>query len=260
MIFGIQGIIPPALHTIKLQYMVDIEKLEDLPKKMGTSEYYRHYSTRNQSHFFWNYHRHSAHHLVDGLFPYTRAIRVIESNIGKSFDNAFSYFCKLVPRYQQKWFLEKFEENRRGYWNSYYIDDNGNIQANRRERSKRLYPVYSKDYKTERVHKITGKKFPKDTWWWKSKVNESDYHYIIVSGSVIYCESANDPRFVRYHSEKKRSRKKDYRERKKLQGEKALDALNWMREKRIIARRREKEENLVKIISHGFDPKTSFRN
>jgi len=88
--------------------------------------------------------------------------RIIETNVGKSFDLAFSYFCKKVNYKQMNyhWFLDRFEHI--DYYRSVYnfiIDENGNIQHTERyhEWKKKLKPVSftSGDFQGTWIHKTT---------------------------------------------------------------------------------------------------------
>lgn len=103
----------------------------------------------------WRRHWKSEYHPIEDSSPYKICDRVQQKFIGKSFDNAFSYFCKLVPKYQQKLFLEQFDKYY--YWSYWYINDNGNIQYYRKKNDK-LVCITSPDYQVEKRHKITGHK------------------------------------------------------------------------------------------------------
>ena len=52
--------------------------------------------------------------------------RILHHYIGKSFDDAFSYYCKLVPKHYQHLFLEEFERPF-SRWNDWKLDENKNI-------------------------------------------------------------------------------------------------------------------------------------
>lgn len=52
--------------------------------------------------------------------------RVLHHYIGKSFDEAFSYYCTLVPKNYQILFLKEFE-NPFSRWNEWSLDESKNI-------------------------------------------------------------------------------------------------------------------------------------
>ena len=90
--------------------------------------------------------------------PYFTAVKVIDNNIGKPFNDAFSYYCKHVIKYDQHIFKSYFADFNNRYEN-YFIDDEGLIQENPRYVNKpkienRTYQ--SEDYETKLVHKETG--------------------------------------------------------------------------------------------------------
>jgi hypothetical protein len=206
----------------------------------------------------WYHSRGGEIHRVDGEFPWTIAKRIINNNIGKSFDNAFSYYCTKVPKYQQNIFLKEFEEKRgwRGnHLNDYYIDENGLIQEyDESDPYKGPYEFISIDATFEMRHKETGRKKP-EYHWWDKKYKESDYVSVMVTGWCKTFESKRDPEYKRLNKEKYKANKKAWKEkysRPRLSDEEFRKIL---RAKEL----KEKEENLVKIISHGFDPLTSFR-
>jgi hypothetical protein len=85
---------------------------------------------------------------------------IIESNINKSFGNAFRYYCKFVNRQYQKYFLERFQNYNspvRGWGKKYWIDSNDIIRANPR----RFGRWYFKDEQKE----ISFKSFDYEETW-----------------------------------------------------------------------------------------------
>lgn len=79
---------------------------------------------KNDRHW-WGYR--GSERTKHGLNTWAFMEYVIEKNIGKSFSQAFSYYCKFVNRQYQKYFLERFENYNsigRGYNERYWIDDN----------------------------------------------------------------------------------------------------------------------------------------
>ncbi len=92
-------------------------------------------------------------HTVDNVWPWTRVRRIIENNIGKSFDLAFSYYCKQVPIYQQQFFLKEFQQAYRWIVDC-YVDENGLIQKIKEKEERKPVIFYSDDYETELKHKV----------------------------------------------------------------------------------------------------------
>jgi len=74
----------------------------------------------------------------DNLVEYNKyqfiLFNTIKRYIGKPYDKAFRNYCKLVPIYRQKDFIEEFRNpvyHIATYdWNDYIIDDKGLIQCN----------------------------------------------------------------------------------------------------------------------------------
>ena len=58
--------------------------------------------------------------------------RILHHYIGKSFDDAFSYYCTKVPAQYQKIFLEEFETPF-SRWSEWSLDENKNIVYTKRE-------------------------------------------------------------------------------------------------------------------------------
>ena len=115
---------------------------------------------------------HGESHPVNGVWAWDRARRIIENNIGKSFSLAFSYYCKISPKYQQKDFLEEFNRTRwRG--GDYYIDSEGLIQKTKEDKPVKPAIFYSDDYETELVHKVWGV----SRKWYKDKISKERYLY-----------------------------------------------------------------------------------
>ncbi len=228
-------------------HLSQLELLEDLPSKVSGIKL-----NSDRWHSRW-----SEYHPTDGVYPRKRVTRIIDNNIGKPFADAFSYYCRQVPKYQQHFFLEEFSKtywgHRFGAW--YYIDDDGNIQIRKTEkRYKGPYTFYSIDAEFERRHKVTGKKEPKYTWIDK-KYKESDYHSVLVKGWTMTFESKNDRTYKRLVSDKQKILNKAYKEKYSKPSLTDEEFRKILKAKEL----KERQENLIKIQSHGFDPVTSFR-
>lgn len=102
--------------------------------------------------------RRSDYHRVGDYYPHTIAERILHHNIGKSFDEAFGYFCRICPKYQQRIFLDLFEPSYKGRHTEWSTNVEGNIVYNPYQwRSrKRLPTIKSSNFNTELRHKITG--------------------------------------------------------------------------------------------------------
>jgi hypothetical protein len=72
---------------------------------------------------------------------WTLVHRIIKNNIGKSFDSAFSYYCKHVSKHLQYVFLAEFEHPR---CNDYLVNEFGNIQYVEKIKCKDTFIIRSK--------------------------------------------------------------------------------------------------------------------
>lgn len=244
-----------------------------------------------------NYSR-GEYHKVEDYYPWDIVNRVIKYFIGKSFDEAFSYYCKKVPKYQQKYFLEEFEKARPKYYNynKYYIDNVGNIQynPNRWNRNKTI-SISSDDYQTELRHKVTGHKeidfnqvcltiFKEFTLTngiirkYKERIPTSnlkhktgyiatkkDFIPVIIKGWRKYFTSRNDPNYQKLYQEQVKAKKKTKRDKIKqskdwdsLMKDGTIKILDFKKKQQAEIKRQE-ELNTQCIVRHGFDPVTSFR-
>jgi len=199
----------------------------------------------------WYKYRKSRYHRVGDSYPWQTVERILENNIGKSYDIAFSYYCKLVPKYQQRFFLDEVNKEKRWriYYNSFYVDDDGNIQKNN-NKPKKIIKVKIKESLYEYKYFYNGKNIVTN----KKPCFNVHYESIIIEDGYVYFESKNDPRYQKLIQE---SIRKDKKKKRKSNIKKLTDTeyRNILKQKEI----KEKEENLIKIISHGFDPLKSFR-
>lgn len=255
-----------------------LDKAETLPFRCNN------FNNRKYRHYF-----HSENN------PWKIVKRVLNNNIDKSFALAFSYYCSKVEQRYYKEFLEEFYD--RGWrWiiPNYYIDDNGLIQTNIKPKEKKPIIIYSKNYKTELRHKITGDKKVnfKDVYkdvkyiakygaykgrtltrpvfshleygaksskvlpiYLRYKAQESDFENVIISGYKQVFESKNDPRYIRIIQESIKKQNLEYKRNKKIPKLSNEDFRRLLKEKEL----KERQLNLIKIESHGFDVLTSFR-
>lgn len=260
---------------------IDFEKLDKLPFRSNKSSFYKHGLYRRHRHFY---------HPENN--PYKLAERILANNIDKSFALAFSYYCKKVSKQHQAIFLEYFDKDRfYCYSTTYFIDDNGLIKRIIKNKFKKAIIFYSDDYLTELVHRITGHKksdfgeiyvdkslysrYRKNFYnyrvfshyeygghryymkpiWERYKAQKEDFIPKIVSGWSMEFTSNNDYKYKRLVAEKQKKLKLD----RTIKYHRPI--MSEVEFRRILNERRlkEKQENLTKIISHGFDPITSFR-
>jgi len=215
----------------------------------------------------------SVYHPIDKIWPGERVQYICEKYTGKSFDDAFSAYCKLVPIYQQREFLKNVDPSfsKRIYYgyNMYYIDDNGLIQRRKKDKRQKTFKVRSLDYKTERRHKVTGAKYPTcgflpDNWRsiYKNmtaqsaqKLFDSEFEEVVIQGwKKVFDIPCKEYRRL-YHDVEKQRRKRDREERK----ETAKKIFNFL-SKREMDEKEYKSSNNLKIVRKGFDLVTSFRN
>ena len=164
--------------------MIDLEKLDKLPKRQGrkgylTEKYGDLYNLKRFDHC-WD--------LSDNNYsPWVKAQRIINKYLGKSFDEAFSKYCKQVRIYEQKEFLDYF--NIYKWQGRYFIDINGNIQKIVEEKRKRKivfipfgynYYQYSNelklyfDSKNDKTYKKLNKeKIRLQKIYWKNHLKEN---------------------------------------------------------------------------------------
>lgn len=260
----------------------NLRDLEDLPIETLTfrDKHQRRYA-------YWRkYYRPGFEGRVGDRSIYRFCHDLLQHNIGKSFDLAFSYFCKKAPKYTQHIFLKEFQANYKGITPDYYIDENGNIQETPTTPwRRRTWLVYeSPDFKIEWRHKITKSKAENvggRPWipWYDKKNKAEDYERVIVSGWTKTFEKRNDPEFKKLRARDHQDAIKKYRKTKRLRNSfrEVLDSGVQERIKRGVSQeqrdkwaasaeehrlrvlKKQEEENLLTIERLGFDPKTSFR-
>ncbi len=227
-----------------------------------------------KSDYIWGHDRRGKYHPVNDVWTWDRIKKLLAKFVGKPFDDAFSYYCRQVPKYQQHIFLEYFTPSHSRYRNTFYVDDDGLIQKDLDtwKKSKKVI-YYSDDYKTEIRHKVTGKSKP-DNWWdqpftennYREKYPKAKSYYeaqalfdnefepIIISGWVKEFDSKKDPEYKRLMSEKRKRHEKARKESVKAEKSKQYSFTHETFGEKILAKR----ENLLKIKRKGFDPNTSF--
>ena len=172
----------------------------------------------------WEYGK-SGHHKVGDYYPYDIAKRVIKKYLGKSFDDAFSYYCTLVPKYMQHIFLEEFQPSRYSWYRqSYYINSNKIIcESKPNKRKKYSLIVKSPDYTYVIVHKITGHKksnfrevYEQEHYEYKRKHFTLGYDIVTKgykNGKFLYYEYGSNPFHMKPLSERYIAKEEDFIER-----------------------------------------------
>ena len=219
-------------------------------------------------------------HKVNHVYPWKHAHRILEKYVGKPFDQAFTRYCQIVPKYQQKDFLDAVKQDKRFYrrYNDYFVDDQGLIQrTNPKNKYKGPYVFQSADYTFEMRHKITGAKKPEYMWIYRTvehpfytttekvyKIKgkygtytaiDKDFEPILLTGFQKSFGSKEDPRFKRLQAEKRKAIEKKDRIKRKIDLAKTYSYIS----KSELEEKKEKEINKYKILAHGFDLETSFR-
>jgi hypothetical protein len=271
--------------------MIDLEKLDNLPKRIGirknilyTENYYKLYNRRNYKKKYW----------------YVRD-SILNNFIGKYFNDAYSEFKFKYPINDGEDTLLNFTCNidnyniRRSYFsNKYIIDDNGIIRLtetykNWKKKNKAI-SITSEDFKAEWVHKESGifKSYFTELYDDPSK---SKYERKVI-GYVLQYKPFSDIFNIWLFTRKLLpvnfwiyAKPEDF-ELKVIQGtKKVFTSKNDPRYKRLFKdsskpksknkpkkmseeqfrailnakKQLDKEKNDIIMIKKGFDPKTSFR-
>lgn len=257
------------------------DKLENLPKHIGTRRYIKYYDRGGYS--FYRRYNYEA---------YIIGKRIIKHFVGKPFDDAFSKFKKetkglLNNSYEDfiSWNIRDY--NYRNRYNHYIINDDGNIQYSDYYLSwrnkKKSVSYKTKDYTSDWFYKDTNckrtdfepiYKYPKyklgpikyyvlkkvkNKYWWKSDMILPLYRQIIakpedfvervLSGKIFTFSSRKDPKYMRLVQD---NSKPKHKKKKYTMSEQQF---------REILNKRKNEDNLtaeIKMIKHGFDPKNKF--
>lgn len=236
--------------------MTNVEKFENLPFHESRKE-----SITRKYGDMWDIYKfdHKDYRSDKSDYSWIKAERVIKKFMGKPFADAFSYYCTLVPIYEQDNFLRLFRPSRG--WHHYYkpdylINQDGNIIDNADPKKKKLILYQSNDYAIEMRHKITGNLY-KISQWRRHKGeyynNIEDYKPIVVSGFFQYFESKFDPRYVKLITEDNKRKAKCKRENKKLKVTKAYCFLTDDE----LQKKKDCVEGIIIRDRHGFD-KNSF--
>lgn len=204
----------------------------------------------------WDRRHNSQYHTTDGIWPWKRIKRICKAYVGKPFADAFAEYCKQVPVYQQKFFLEEFNNKGRPqseYWNYYYTDKQGRIQFHQGEyykkkaKNKKVY-YYSDDYKAEKRHKDTGEVMPRYSFMRKGKHAEENYIDTIVSGYFLEFSSVKDPEYIRLTADQAKRRKAEARRKEKEAEAKVYSFMTKAEKEAKAAKEAEKEKRNEKDL------------
>jgi hypothetical protein len=222
-----------------------IDRLKNLPHREGMRTRYRDGS--------WD--RHYWHSQKIGDYtPWTLKDRVCENFIGKPFDEAFSYFCTLVPKHLQCVFLEEFDDR---FYRFYDIDDDGNIQESeygrRRTRSKKVY-FSSIDYEYDITYWKNGEKIKPGRWGY-GNIDYDEKKIEVVSGYCLEFSSRNDPEFKRLMAEKMQQLRKLHREWKIEEEERFNLRVEQLRQQEKEEKEKQAEVDRERL---GFDENSFF--
>lgn len=224
----------------------ELERLENLPRKIGLKR-----DSRAKG-YWWKY----GKDRIYGESVWSIADRVLTFNIGRSFDLAFSYFCKRI-HYRQQWyhcFLRDFDRNSR--W-GYYIDENNLIQHNawHRRDTPRTHTITSSDYKSEKVYVSDGLKADRIEYNRKELNRRKEIGDKIINkvicGTFVVC-TFNDPRAVRNRAEFRKKQSKLKRDTD-IWGTKSKEADWVLYNKKRLAKEKEREEDRIRMEALGFD-------
>ena len=201
------------------------------------------------------------YHKVNGDYPSTWARRVIKKYVGKTYEEAFEYFCTLVPDYQQKWFHQEFVLSR-GWWtptDKYELDDNNIIRIVEKETKKGPFIFESYDYKVGYKNNRDKRIYiPKNKWdrsWEMSYIKDHPEKYteFVVSGYKKEFESDKDREYIRLMKEKNKLRKLDGKNKKKEKEKVAYSFLTKEESERRANYERDLAIDKVKVQKHGFN-------
>lgn len=171
---------------------------------------------------WWGYH--GGHYTdIDNVSTWTVSRRIIEKYLGKSYDEAFSHYCQIAPKYAQytfddnlekgKWFIEEYLTYKRyAYRKYYYIDDNG-ILCKTPKAPIQPSTYYSDDYRSEKVPLYQG-----------NEINWDKYHRLkregkeglttkdkIMEGRRITYNSTNHPEYKKLMAEQMQKKKSNHK-------------------------------------------------
>jgi len=169
--------------------------------------------------------------------------RIIEEFVGKSVNDAFSKYCKLVGNIDARdYIFWKNFENHGYYYKKYYYDENYIIHT-KSEKKKKPIVWKSEDYKTELRHYLHNDIKCEDYrfGYYKKKyyvskykiyVKYEDFVNVIVQGQKIEFETRKDPKYRKLQFQKIRKQRLEKRRWKKVNKQKEY---SWLTSAQIQA-------------------------
>lgn len=185
------------------------------------------------------------YHKTGDYYPYTVLKRILSKFVGKSVNDAFSKYCEIVPKYQQKFFWKEFLPKRWMKVSRYYIDENNLIQSNIKPKRK-SYEVRSFNIKYGWRDIKTGEIVTR-----YSHYNDGQT-YDVIEGTLYKFQHKNYL-YYRCFNEELSKKRKVLREEKKKQQQKQYSFVTNL-EKKII---KDKQLDIITRDRLGFN-KFSF--
>lgn len=240
---------------------IDLDKLDNLPLRESRKQYMvrKHGNLRNLNK--WSYNCKLSSKSVD---PWFITNNIVKKFIGNDFDKAYSYLCTKLPYYKRHWFTGNIGN---GKYDKWLIDDNNCIQYNpnyyyiKTKPTKKIYFI-SIDYtegwyiKKSRLY-MTDYEFKSIYWSLNYKDPKLFEHVaikVVLNGLCKEFDSKKDKEYIRLSKEKQKQIKYYKKLNKKLNKQKIYSFLTKEEEQL----KQEKELDIIKRDSHGFD-ENSFK-
>ena len=203
----------------------------------------------------WDFMDHRGGVRIKGVVIWKYADLVIKNNIGKNYDNAFSYYTRKTKNVcdSKYWWNNKFNSR----YVDYIVDKEGNIQRNENIRtnlrrikgsSKTPYTFKSYDYEVKSFDIIHGNEIDPYSMWYSKRlviemVVEGYYIENVIPGSKL---------------EKKLNREKNQKRKQLQRLANSVPKEYCYKTKQEIIERINKEVELQRLRKRGFD-ENSFR-
>lgn len=218
----------------------------------------------------WDFRDYNDGQRIGDVTPWKYASMVIENNIGKPFDKAYSYFLRKTKHIWDRhyWFLNDFDVTRR--FPEYCVDENGNIQFTqstlewrKRHQNKEPYTFKSADYDSVVVNKTTFEKMDMPSYpYWIEKTDrvkkiQEDAWNKYRANSITVIKSGYYVENVQPNSKLEKRLRREYNQKKK-QMNKQYEIARKNKEYSFLTREEEalkksKLEDLWKLEKAGFD-------
>lgn len=203
----------------------------------------------------WNFRGHRSGIKVKNVSIWKYANFIVENNLGKNYDNAFSYYIKKTKKvWDSKYVWDSQFEDR--YFN-YLIDEDRNIQRNENIRtnlrriqgsSKTPYTFKSHDYEVKTFDIIHGNEINQHSMWNSKRliielVVEGYYIENVIPGSKL---------------ERKLNREKNQKRKQLQRLANSVPKEYCYKTRQEIIEKVDKEVELQRLRKRGFD-ENSFR-